>query len=77
MPESKGSHGGADERIITEFCRFAREGGATDTSPVAARMSVAAGVMATQSLREGGTPYDVPPLDPELIAYFAAGQQRD
>lgn len=77
VPESTGSHGGADERIIEEFCRFARDGGVTDTSPVAARMSVAAGVMATRSLRDSGTPYDVPPLDPELIAYFASGQLRD
>jgi hypothetical protein len=37
-------------------------------------MSVAAGYMATLSLRNGGTPYDVPPLDPALIAYFDAGQ---
>ncbi|MEV0848574.1 Gfo/Idh/MocA family oxidoreductase [Streptomyces sp. NPDC049954] len=76
VPESEGSHGGSDLRIVEEFCRFAREGGATDTSPVAARMSVAAGYLATRSLREGGTPQDVPPLDPELIAYFAAGQER-
>ncbi len=39
-------------------------------------MSVAAGVMATRSLRDGGAPYDVPPLDPELIAYFERGQVR-
>lgn len=75
VPEAHGSHGGADGRIIEEFCRFVREGGTTDTSPVAARMSVAAGYMATQSLRDGGTPYDVPPLDPELIAYFDGGQR--
>ncbi len=76
VPEAKGSHGGADERIIAEFCRFVREGGATDTSPVAARMSVDAGELATRSLRDGGTSYDVPPLAPELLAYYAAGQQR-
>ncbi|QKW51091.1 Gfo/Idh/MocA family protein [Streptomyces buecherae] len=76
VPEAKGSHGGADERIIAEFCRFVREGGATDTSPVAARMSVAAGELATRSLRSGGTPFDVPPLAPELLAYYAAGQER-
>ncbi|RFU86553.1 gfo/Idh/MocA family oxidoreductase [Streptomyces triticagri] len=75
VPEATGSHGGADGRIIDEFCRFARDGGATDTSPVAARMSVAAGYMATQSLRNGGAPYDVPPLDPELTAYFDGGQR--
>ncbi|WP_327350556.1 Gfo/Idh/MocA family protein [Streptomyces sp. NBC_01304] len=76
VPEADGSHGGADGRIIAEFCRFVREGGATDTSPVAARMSVAAGELATRSLRDGGVPYDIPPLDAELVAYFDAGQQR-
>ncbi|MEV4838818.1 Gfo/Idh/MocA family oxidoreductase [Nonomuraea sp. NPDC049486] len=71
VPDATGSHGGADTRIIEEFARFAREGGPVDTSPVAARMSVAAGYMATRSLRDGGAPYDVPPLDPSLVAYFA------
>ncbi|TMR10682.1 Gfo/Idh/MocA family oxidoreductase [Nonomuraea turkmeniaca] len=74
VPPAQGSHGGADAEIVAEFCRFVRDGGATDTSPVAARMSVAAGYMATMSLRDGGMPYDVPPLDPELAAYFDDGQ---
>ncbi|MEW2527816.1 Gfo/Idh/MocA family oxidoreductase [Streptomyces sp. NPDC047071] len=69
-------HGGADPLIIDEFLRFAREGGRTDTSPVAARMAVAAGVGATRSLRDGGGPREVPPLDAELIAYFERGQIR-
>jgi predicted dehydrogenase len=69
-------HGGADPLLIEEFLRFVREGGATDTSPVAARMAVAAGVRATESLRDGGTPREVPDLDPELIAYFERGQTR-
>lgn len=76
VPEAVGGHGGADEKIIGEFVRFVREGGVTDTSPVAARMSVAAGYMATMSLRDGGVPYDVPPLDPELVAYFDRGQEK-
>ncbi|MFF5207955.1 Gfo/Idh/MocA family protein [Streptosporangium sp. NPDC000396] len=75
VPDADGGHGGADPGILGEFCRFAREGGVTDTSPVAARMSVAAGYMATMSLRDGGMPYDIPPLDPELIAYFDRGQK--
>ncbi|MFB7110758.1 hypothetical protein [Streptomyces sp. NPDC056291] len=45
VPEAKGSHGGLDQRIIEEFCRFMRKGGVTDTSPVAARMSVATGAI--------------------------------
>ncbi|MET9541453.1 Gfo/Idh/MocA family oxidoreductase [Streptomyces sp. NPDC006553] len=74
--EDNAGHGGADPLLVDEFVRFAREGGRTDTSPVAARMSVAAGVRATESLRTGGTPRAVPPLDPELVAYFARGQTR-
>ncbi|MEV0440512.1 Gfo/Idh/MocA family oxidoreductase [Streptomyces spectabilis] len=69
-------HGGADPLIIDEFLRFARDGGRTDTSPVAARMAVAAGVGATRSLRDGGGPQEVPPLDEELVAYFERGQAR-
>ncbi|MFE5659715.1 Gfo/Idh/MocA family protein [Streptomyces sp. NPDC056517] len=74
--EDDAGHGGADPLLVDEFVRFAREGGRTDTSPVAARMSVAAGVRATESLRTGGAPRAVPPLDPELVAYFARGQTR-
>jgi predicted dehydrogenase len=73
--ETGAGHGGADPLLIDEFVRFARGGGRTDTSPVAARMAVAAGVRATESLRDGGTPREVPPLDPDLVAYFERGQQ--
>lgn len=74
VPDSGGSHGGADTKIIAEFCRFVRSGGVTDTSPVAARMSVAAGVQATRSLRSNGTPFDVPALEADLVSYFERGQ---
>lgn len=74
--EDDAGHGGADPLLIDEFVRFARDGGVTDTSPVAARMAVAAGVRATESLRAGGTPHEVPALDPELAAYFERGQTR-
>jgi hypothetical protein len=74
--EDNAGHGGADPLLIDEFVRFVREGGTTDTSPVAARMAVAAGVRATESLRSGGLPREIPPLDPELIAYFERGQRR-
>ncbi|MGP2441724.1 Gfo/Idh/MocA family protein [Streptomyces sp. JW3] len=72
--ENGGEHGGADQAIVAEFLRFAAHGGATDTSPVAAREAVAAGLAATASLRSGGTPVDVPPLDPATAAWFAAHQ---
>ncbi|GHH39117.1 Gfo/Idh/MocA family protein [Lentzea cavernae] len=72
--EDDDGHGGADPLLIDEFLRFAREGGVTDTSPVAARMAVAAGVRATESLRAGGVPHEVPDLAPELVSYFESGQ---
>ncbi|MEV0587400.1 Gfo/Idh/MocA family oxidoreductase [Nonomuraea sp. NPDC050310] len=74
IPAAEGGHGGADPKLLAEFFRFVRQGGRTDTSPVAARMAVAAGIRATESLRAGGTPLDVPPLDPDLTGWFEAGQ---
>jgi predicted dehydrogenase len=74
LPPSTGTHGGADPLLMAEFLRFVRAGGPTDTSPVAARMSVATGVQATESLRAAGEPRDIPPLDAELAAYFERGQ---
>ncbi|MFD9907261.1 Gfo/Idh/MocA family protein [Streptomyces sp. NPDC059063] len=74
--QDEGGHGGADPLLIDEFLRFVRHGGRTDTSPVAARMAVAAGVRATQSLRDGGRPREVEPVDPDLAAYFERGQVR-
>jgi predicted dehydrogenase len=71
---SEGSHGGADTAIVAEFLRFARFGGVTDSSPVAAREAVAAGVAATQSLRNGSVPVDINALPTDLLEYFARGQ---
>lgn len=70
-----GGHGGSDPRLINEFLSFARNGGKTATSPIAARQSVAAGCTATESLRDDGSARTVPPLDPELISYFESGQR--
>jgi predicted dehydrogenase len=65
-----GGHGGGDPSIVAEFVRYVRHGGAVLTSPVAARYAVAAGCVATESLRNGSTPMSVPPLDGELRDYF-------
>lgn len=70
MAATQGTHGGADTRIVDEFLRYARNGGSVRTSPIAARNSVAAGFLATESLREGGAPRDVPPVDPRVLAHF-------
>jgi predicted dehydrogenase len=76
IPDVEGGHGGADPRLVDEFVRFVRDGGATLTSPVAARAAVAAGYAATTSLRDNGTPIDIPALDPALVTYFDNGQAR-
>jgi predicted dehydrogenase len=75
-PAPQDGHGGSDARIIGEFLRFVREGGPTMTSPLAARHSVAAGCAATHSLRNGGVPVEVPPVEENVVAYFNNGQQR-
>lgn len=71
IPARRGAHGGADEAIMTEFIRYAREGGVTATSPLAARESVATGVTATRSLRADGVPLAVPVVPRQLAKIFA------
>jgi len=66
----EGGHGGSDPSIVAEFVRYCREGGKVATSPIAARYSVAAGCLAADSLRDGSTPRDVPPVPAELRAHF-------
>lgn len=70
----QGGHGGADPNLIGEFLRFARDGGTTETSPVAAREAVAVGFQATESLRGGGSALPIPQLDPAIVDYFERGQ---
>lgn len=74
VPAAEGGHGGADALLIGEFLRFARDGGRTDTSPVAAREAVVTGVLATESLRGDGSALSVPALPPDLVSYYDAGQ---
>ena len=76
IAEEGTGHDSADQLAIDEFLRFVRAGGATDVSPVSARDAVAAGVLATRSLRSGSVPFDVPELDSELAAYFHRGQHN-
>jgi predicted dehydrogenase len=71
IPHVRGSHGGADPSIVAEFVRFVREGGKVKTSPIAARNSVAAGYQAAMSLRKGGVPMKIPPVDGKVVKYFA------
>jgi predicted dehydrogenase len=72
-----GHHGGADPAIVAEFLRYARDGGPTTVSPIAARDAVATGVAATTSLRDGGRLVDVPALAGDIAAYFAGPPTGD
>jgi len=76
IPADDGAHGGADPALVAEFVQFVATGGPTQTSPVAAREAVAAGLAATTSLRADGRPVDVDPLPDELRDWFDAGQTR-
>lgn len=76
MKDPAGSHGGSDPLIISQFVEFVRNGGETNTSPVAARDAVAVGVLGHASMRSGSVPQDVPPLPDDLLDYFANGQRR-
>jgi hypothetical protein len=60
IPGLVGSHGGADVVIVGEFLRYLRTGERSGASPEDARNAVAAGYLATMSLREGGGAREVP-----------------
>lgn len=63
VPPAAGDHGGADPLMINDFIAFLRTGQTQGATPLDARMSVAAGVLATESLRDGNRPRDIPPPD--------------
>jgi len=65
-PSRFGGHGGADPQIADDFVKMVVDGTEPRAPAVAGRWSVAAGVCATQSLRNGGMPVDVPPLPEDL-----------
>lgn len=64
-------HEDADLATMREFLRHVADGAPTLVSPLAARAAVAAGDLATRSLRMGSRPLDVPPLPPEVVAHFS------
>ena len=74
IARADGGHGGADPSLVEEFLRFARTGGTTDVSAVAAREAVATGVYGAESIRSGGVPLDVPAVPQDVRDYFDAGQ---
>jgi hypothetical protein len=58
-PGVKGSHGGADAVIVADFLNYLRTGERGGASPEEARDAVAAGYLATVSLRCGSAPLEV------------------
>lgn len=60
IPFAEGEHGGADPLIVNDFLQTLRTGKSNGASPWDARMSVAAGCKATESLRQGGVLLEVP-----------------
>ncbi len=71
-PSVDDAHGGCDTRIVDEFVRHIRSGEKITTSAIAARIAVAAGCKAAESLRNGGMAMDIPPVSEEIAAYFDA-----
>ncbi len=69
-------HVDADLLTVTEFLRFVRTSEVTDTSPLGAWYAIAAGILATESLRNGSTPRKVSDLPPEIKRYFNNNQVR-
>lgn len=67
--DDESGHGGADPLIIQGFIDHIRGVKTPTTSPQAARYSVAAGCAGTESIRNGGIPVDVAPLDESLDSY--------
>ena len=61
-----GGHGGADPVICRDFVDMVLDGTRPIATPLAGRMSVAAGVAGTESIRSGSMPVDVPPLPGDL-----------
>ncbi len=59
---AEGGHGGADPVICRDFVEMVLDGKEPLAPPLAGRMSVAAGVCAAHSLRNGGAPVNVPPV---------------
>lgn len=58
-----GGHSGADPVICNDFLDMVLLGKEPIATPIAGRMSVAAGCAAAQSIRSGGIPVDVPGLE--------------
>lgn len=60
---AEGGHGGADPVICEDFLDMVLDGVEPLATPIDGRMSVAVGCAASLSLRQGGMPQEIPPID--------------
>ncbi|QDU35344.1 Putative oxidoreductase YteT precursor [Poriferisphaera corsica] len=60
LPAKDGTHGGADPMILDDFVRYMKTGERIGAEPWDARQAVAVGCLASESLRNGNVPKDVP-----------------
>ncbi len=60
IPNTKGSHGGADPFLLDDFVNYLRGSKAVGATTYDARMAVAAGCLGAESLRNGSMPMDIP-----------------
>ncbi|HPP76010.1 MAG TPA: gfo/Idh/MocA family oxidoreductase, partial [Armatimonadota bacterium] len=63
IKKAVGGHGGADPVICEDFLDMILLGKEPVATPIAGRMSVAAGCAAAESMRNGGIPVDIPPVN--------------
>jgi hypothetical protein len=63
---ASGGHSGADPVICRDFIDMLVRDKQPTATPLAGRMSVAAGVAGTQSIRSGSIPVDVPAIPEDL-----------
>jgi predicted dehydrogenase len=63
---AQGGHGGADPLVCVDFADMLVEGKRPLATPLAGRMSVAAGCAGTQSIRNGWQPVDIPPVPEDI-----------
>lgn len=66
VKKAHGSHGGADPEVCKDFVEMILDGKQPIATPLAGRMSVAVGYAATQSIRNGSQPADVPPVPEDI-----------
>jgi len=68
VKQAAGGHGGADPVICKDFIDMLVDGKRPLATPLAGRMSVAAGCAATQSIRSGWQPIDIPAVPEDIKA---------